>query len=51
MKEGSVELRADEEEGENGSKVTNQTLGRLQHPNKEVRYLKNVFQTLEAFFP
>ena len=32
MKKGPVELRADEDEGESESKVTNQIFGRLQHP-------------------
>ena len=31
-KKGPVELRADEDEGESESKVTNQIFGRLQHP-------------------
>ena len=43
MKKGPVELRADEEEGESESKITNQIFGCLQHPKKEVRYLKNIF--------
>ena len=38
-----VELRADEEDGESESKVTSQIFGCLQHPKKEVRYLKNIF--------
>ena len=50
MKKGPVELRADEE-GESEIQVTDQVLGRLQHPKKEARYLKNILQTLEAFFP
>ena len=40
---GPVELRADEEDGESESKVTSQIFGCLQHPKKEVRYLKNIF--------
>ena len=43
MKKGPVELRADEEDGESESKVTSQIFGCLQHPKKEVRYLKNIF--------
>jgi len=33
----------DEEEGESKIQVTNQIFGRLQHPIKEVIYLKNIF--------
>ena len=52
MKKGPVELRADEEEGESESKITNQIFGCLQHPKNEVRNLENIFfQTLEVFFP
>ena len=43
QKKGPVELRADEEDGESESKVTSQIFGCLQHPKKEVRYLKNIF--------
>ena len=52
MKKGSVELGADEKEGESESKIMNQIFGRLQHPKNKVRYLENIFfHTLEAFFP
>ena len=52
MKKGPVELRADEEDGESESKVTSQIFGCLQHPKKEVRYLKNIFFRLKKrFFP
>ena len=51
MKKGSVELGADEKEGESESKIMNHIFGHLQHPKNKVRYLENIFfQTLEAFF-
>ena len=51
MKNGLVELGADEGEGESESKVINKIFCHLQHPKNEVRYLeKKKFQTLEAFF-
>ena len=43
MKKGPVELRAVEEDGESESKLTSHIFGCLQHPKKEVRYLKNIF--------
>ena len=43
MKKGSVELGADEKEGESESKIMNQIFGRLQHPKKKVRYLEKIF--------
>ena len=50
MKKGSVELGADEKEGESESKIMNQIFGRLQHPKNEVRYLENIFFRLEKLF-
>ena len=50
MKKGSVELGADDEEGESESKVINQIFGRLQHPKNEVRYLENIFSDLRSDF-
>ena len=50
MKKGPDELRADEEEGESESKVKSQIFGRLQHPKKEVRYLKNIFSDFRSVF-
>ena len=52
MKRGPVELGPDEEE-ESESKVINQVFGRLQHPNKEVRYLESIFffRLLKRFPP
>ena len=46
MKKGSVELGADEKEGESESKIMNQIFGRLQFPKNEVRYLENIFLRL-----
>ena len=43
MKNGLVELGADEGEGESESKVINQIFCHLQHPKNEVRYLENIF--------
>ena len=43
MKKGSVELGADEKEGESESKIMNQIFGCLQHPKNEARYLENIF--------
>ena len=43
MKKGSVELGADEKEGESESKIMNQIFGRLQHPENKVIYLENIF--------
>ena len=52
MKKGSVELGADDEEGESESKVIIWIFGRLQHPKNEVRYLENIFFRLQKrFFP
>ena len=51
MKKGPVELGSDEEEGKSDGKVINQIFGRLQYPKNELRYLENIFQTLEAIFP
>ena len=52
MKKRSVELGADEEEGESESTVMNQIFGCLQHPKKEMRYLKNIiFRLWKRFFP
>ena len=50
MKKGSVELGADDEEGESESKVINQIFGRLQHPKNEVRYLEDIFSESENIF-
>ena len=50
MKKGSVELGADEKEGESESKVMNQIFGRLQHPKNEVRYLENIFSDFRSVF-
>ena len=51
MKKGPDELKADKEEGESESKVTNQIVGHLRHPKHEVRFLANIFfQTSEVFF-
>ena len=50
MKKGPVKLRADEEEGDSESKVTNQIFGRLQHPINEVRYLENIFSDFRSQF-
>ena len=43
MKKGSVELGADEKEGESESKIMNQIFGHQQHPKNKVRYLENIF--------
>ena len=51
MKKGSVELGADDEEGESESKVINQIFGRLQHLKNGVKYTIYIFQTIEAIFP
>ena len=51
MKKGSVELGADEKEGESESKIMNQIFGRLQHPKNEVRYLENIFSDFRSVFP
>ena len=45
MKKGPVELRADEEEGESESKITNQIFGHLQHPKKI-----EIFENEKYFF-
>ena len=50
MKKGSVELGADEKEGESESKIMNQIFGRLQHPKNEVRYLENIFSDFRIDF-
>ena len=50
MEKGSVELGADDEEGESESKVINQIFGRLQHPKNEVRYLENIFSDFRSVF-
>ena len=50
MKKGSVELGADEKEGESESKIMNQIFGRLQHPKNKVRYLENIFFRLKKRF-
>ena len=50
MKKGSVELGADDEEGESESKVINQIFGRLQHPKNEVRYLENICSDFRGDF-
>ena len=47
MKKESVELGANENEGESESKVTNQIL----HPKIEVRYLENIFSDFRSVFP
>ena len=46
MKKGPDELRADKEEGESESKVTNQIFCRLQHPKKELSYVIKNFVSL-----
>ena len=48
MKNGLVELGADEGEGESESKVINQIFCHLQHPKNEVRYLEKKFQTFRS---
>ena len=50
MKKGSVELGADEKEGESESKVMNQIFGRLQHPENKVIYLENIFSDFRSIF-
>ena len=50
MKKGPVELGANEEEGESKSKVTNQIIGRLQHPKNEMKYLENIFFRLSLHY-